>query len=455
MTKILVIDDEKNVHYSFKRVFKDLEIISALNAGEGLEILDSDVGISLIISDIKMPGMSGLDLLTELKSRGVKIPVIIITAHGTLENAINAVKNGATDYLIKPFDFKKLKEAVYNSLNIEIHSGEKKIPEKKEGGEQAFLIGNSALMQDVYREIAKVALKDVTVLITGESGTGKELVAKAVHYYSHRKDGPFVAVNCGAIPSELIESELFGYEKGAFTGAYKKTAGKFQLASGGTLFLDEIGELPLHLQVKILRVLQESEVVPLGSSSPVNIDVRIVAATNKNLKDESKDGNFREDLFYRLNVIGINLPPLKDRKEDIPSLVEHFVKNINRQYSLEINGLDKKASQKLLMYDFPGNVRELENVITRASINASGNVIELKDIELDFSEEIFHSKLEKNLENIIKMLMERNIKAFPYVEKIMLSTLLKINDYNQSKTADYLGINRNTLRKKLQEHKIL
>lgn len=454
MNRILVIDDEKNVHYSFKRVFKDLEILSAYGAEEGLEILNKDCQFSLIISDIKMSGMSGLDLLDELKKREVTIPVVIITAHGTLENAINAIKQGAYDYLIKPFDFQKLKSVIYSALSLPAERTA--TPEEvEEPGTQRFLIGNSAMMQDVYREIAKVAQKDITVLITGESGTGKEMVAKAIHYYSTRKSEPFVAVNCGAIPSELIESELFGFEKGAFTGAHKKTSGRFQQAHGGTLFLDEVGELPLHLQVKILRALQEREITPLGAYESQKVDVRIIAATNRDLKEEIKAGNFREDLFYRLNVVRIHLPPLRDRKDDIPFLIDYFLLNIKKMHDLRIMGFSEEAMQKIMHYNFPGNVRELENIVTRAAVSTNSEIIQEEDIDLDFSQEYFTTKMERNLENVIRVLYEREIKVDAFLEKVLLSTLMKIFNFNQSKAADYLEINRNTLRKKLQDYELL
>jgi two-component system nitrogen regulation response regulator GlnG len=451
MKKILVIDDEKNVHYSFKRVFRDLEILSALSAEEGREILAQNPDVELILADIKMPGITGIELMESLKEEGSQIPIIIITAHGSLENAIQAVQKGAYDYLIKPFDFHKLKSAVYHALEIT----EKKVEKKLETPKEKFLIGNSPVMQDIYREIARVALKDVTVLITGESGTGKERVAKAIHHYSPRKTGPFIAVNCGAIPSDLMESELFGYEKGAFTGAHKKTSGKFEQAHGGTLFLDEIGELPLNLQVKILRAIQEMEITPLGSSHSLRVDVRIVTATNRDLKEEIRKTNFREDLYYRLNVFPIHLPALRARKEDIPLLSQYFIENINSHHKMKIRGLSDSAQEKLLTYDFPGNIRELENIITRSALSAHSDVIESEDIDLGGSEEVFLTRIEKNMENIIQLIFDKGIPAHELTERVLLSTLLKKFDYNQTRTAEYLNINRNTLRKKLKDHQIL
>lgn len=453
MKKILIIDDEKNVHYSFKRIFPELEIESALSGEEALGILKERQDFSLIISDIKMSGISGLELLEKLKIQKINTPVIIITAHGTLDNAVNAVKKGAYDYLIKPFDLQKLKTVIYNALNI----GESQGGEKHDKSEikELFLVGKSLIMQDIYKEIARVALKDVTVLITGESGTGKELVARAIHHYSLRKEKPFVAVNCGAIPSELMESELFGYEKGAFTGAAKKNIGKFQQAENGTLFLDEIGDLPLNLQVKILRALQEMEIAPLGAEKTQKINVRIIAATNRGLKEEIKKRNFREDLYYRLNVVQIHLPPLRQRTEDIPHLIQHFIENVNFHHKMKMKGITEPALEKLMSYDFPGNVRELENIITRAAIHCHSDWIEKDDVQIDSSDEFFLSRMEKNLEGWIKILLEKDIPVHHYLEKTLLSTLLKKFDSNQSKMADYLEINRNTLRKKLKDYHIL
>lgn len=454
MKKILVIDDEKNVHYSFKRIFPDLDITSALNAEEALEILSGGMSFSLILSDIKMPGISGLELLQKLKAMKLETPIMIMTAHGTLENAINAVKQGAYDYLIKPFDFQKLKDLVYHALSQKAEEKAKSsAPAEKQREE--LLIGNSAVMQDIYREIARVAMKDITVLVTGESGTGKELVARAIHHYSDRKNQPFVPVNCGAIPSELMESELFGYEKGAFTGAHKKTLGKFQQAEGGTLFLDEIGELPLNLQVKILRAIQEMEITPLGSEKSIKVNVRLITATNRDLKNEIREGSFREDLYYRLNVIRIHLPPLRERKEDLPDLVRFFIHQINGHHKLKIQGLAPDALDKLLSYDFPGNVRELENIITRASVRCHSDRLEREDIEFDSSEEAYGYKMEKNLESLINLIFEKGIRVDQFLERVMLLTLMKKFDHNQSKTADYLGLNRNTLRKMLKDHSIL
>ncbi|HCL58009.1 MAG TPA: two-component system response regulator [Spirochaetia bacterium] len=450
--KILIIDDEKNVHYSFKRVFEQLAISSAYSAEEGLEKLSAEKDFNLIICDIKMPGLSGLELLEKLKKDKIEIPVIIITAHGTLENAINAIQNGAYDYLIKPFDFQKLKTVIFNALNLSDKESSAKV---ESSFKNELIVGDSLVMQEIYKEIAKVAGKDVTVLVTGESGTGKELIAKAVHYYSLRRNSPFVAVNCGAIPSELMESELFGYEKGAFTGAVKRTAGKFQQAENGTLFLDEIGELPPHLQVKILRALQEREIMMLGSSEPVKVNVRIIAATNKDLKEEIKQGVFREDLYYRLNVVRIHLPPLRDRKEDIAHLVKRFIENINKNHHLKINGIAQEALEKLQSYDFPGNIRELENIITRAAIHCHSDRLEAGSIELDSSEELYLNQIEKNIESLANVLFEKGVQVDSFMEKTVLNMLLKKFDYNQSKTAEYLHLNRNTLRKKLKDFNII
>jgi len=445
MKKVLLIDDEKNFHYSFKRVFSDIDVISCYSAFEANKVIEKE-DIALIILDIKMPGKSGLELLDEIRKVNKDIPVIIITAHGDFQTAIESMQKGATDYLLKPFDFEELKKVVYSKLNEIGDKKSKTVFDLKEYS----IIGKSIPMQEVYKKIAKVVNKDINVLITGESGVGKERVAKSIHYYSNRRDKPFVAVNCGAIPENLLESEFFGYKKGAFTGAYADTKGKFLLADGGTLFLDEIGELPQTLQVKILRVLQESEITPIGSEKTIKINVRIIAATNKDLEKEVEKGNFREDLYYRLSVFPIHIPPLRERKEDIPEIVDYIIQNLKNEKKININNITNKAIQKLMAYDFPGNIRELENIIIHAAINSYNGYIDENNISF-----LNQNKESIDIENILESLYLKNVKLTDYFENEILKFLIKKMNNNQTKIAEYLNINRNTLRSKLKKYNLI
>ncbi|HOJ50393.1 MAG TPA: sigma-54 dependent transcriptional regulator [Spirochaetota bacterium] len=452
MKKILLVDDEKNFHYSFKRVFKDLDILSCYSPEEAEKILNKNKeDISIIILDIKMPGKSGLQFLEEIRKNKIDVPIIIITAHGDLETAVEAIKKGATEYLLKPFDFEELKNVIYSKID----SQKTENINKNDAIEKHIIIGKSAKIQEVYKKIAKIAEKDITVLITGESGVGKERVARAIHYYSRRKNMPFVAVNCGAIPENLLESELFGYTKGAFTGAYSDKKGKFLLANNGTLFLDEVGELPQHLQVKVLRAIQESEITPVGSEKTIKIDVRIIAATNKDLKEEIKKGNFREDLYYRLNVFPINIPPLRERKEDIKDIITFIIKRLNIEKNINVKGISDKALNKLLSYDFPGNIRELENIISHAAIISYDGYIDEDSIEINQEIEKSYQNIDKIIEQIFEIIFEKGLKIDQFLEKEVLKFLLKKMDNNQSKIAEYLEINRNTLRTKLKKHDLI
>jgi two-component system response regulator PilR (NtrC family) len=368
-SRILVVDDERSMREFLEIFFRreGYEVTTADSVEQALVALDAD-DYDLVITDIQMPDRTGLDLLHDLRERSPETPVVVITAFATTENAIAAMKQGAYDYITKPFKVDEIRVVVEKALEKKLLASENRRL-KKELRSQArsrALVGTSGAMQRVYELVAQVAATKANVLVAGESGTGKELVARAIHDQSDRSDKPFVAVNCAAIPENLLESELFGHVKGAFTGAVHAKAGLFETADGGTLFFDEIGELPAALQVKLLRVIQEKTIRRVGGTPDRKVDVRIVAATNRRLEDEVAGGRFREDLYYRLNVIQIGLPPLRQRPEDIPLLVQHFIEKYAGELGREIDGCSDDALDTLLAYPFPGNVRELENVIERA-----------------------------------------------------------------------------------------
>ena len=368
MVKVLVADDEKSIRLVLKKYLsaKGYQVVEAADGREALELLKKEKPAVAFV-DVKMPKLNGLELLKEVKD----VPIVMLTAYGTMDYTVKAMELGAVDYITKPFSFEEIDEALEKSLK------RPKVEEVEGIGEQE-IVGSSKKMQEVFKIVGKVAKSSITVLITGESGTGKEVIARAIHNYSERKNKPFVAVNCAELPPNLLEAELFGYEKGAFTGATATKKGLFEQADGGTIFLDEIGELPVELQAKLLRVLQEKEVRPVGSTKAKKVDVRVIAATNRDLEEEVKKGNFREDLYFRLNVVKIELPPLMERKEDVLPLAYHFIKKFSNEFKLPPKELSERAVKFLLSYDFPGNVRELENMILRAMVLSSGPVIDLR-----------------------------------------------------------------------------
>jgi two-component system response regulator AtoC len=338
-------------------------VVTASHGEEALARMGREV--STVITDLKMPGLDGMGLLRRLSAEYPDVPVVMITAHGSVENAVEAVKLGAFDYVEKPFDQEQIRQIVAKAMRTHMLSRRNARPEEPTTSGRFRLVGNSNAIKQVYQVVEKVANTPSTVLITGESGTGKELVARALHDNSARKDAPFIKINCAAIPKTLMESELFGYEKGAFTGAVGSKPGRFELAHGGSLFLDEIGEIPVEMQVKLLRVLQESEFERVGGIKTIKVDVRLITATNRDLATEITTGGFREDLYYRLNVVPIHLPPLRERKEDIPLLVDHFITRFNERLKKEISGIEPAAVDKLVAHGWQGNIRELENVIER------------------------------------------------------------------------------------------
>jgi two-component system response regulator AtoC len=372
---VLIVDDELNI----RRVLAALlrreghEVSTAADGEQALAVLQH-APVHVVVTDLVMPKLDGLELLKRIAIDYPDIPVIVITAHGSVDSAVQALKTGAFDYITKPFEQEELKKVVEKAARA--HDLERQnVHGEAEQGERPPFVGESPAMKAIFEIVAKVAESPSTVLITGESGTGKELVAQALHRGSSRRDKPLIKVNCAAIPKDLVESELFGYEKGAFTGAVGSKPGRFELADGGTLFLDEIGEVPLEMQVKLLRALQESEFERVGGIKTIHVDVRLITATNRDLKALIAEGRFREDLFYRLNVVPIALPPLRERKEDIPLLIDHFIKKYNRRLGKKIERIEEEAVQILLGYSWPGNIRELENLMERSVLFAEDRTI--------------------------------------------------------------------------------
>lgn len=380
MEKVLIVDDELNMrvvlHAMLKK--KGYQVSEAADGLEALEHLGKEV-IDVIVTDLKMPRLNGLGLLEGVKTRHPEIPVIIITAHGTIETAVDALKKGAFDYITKPFDQAELISVIDKAIRTRIKNHDELILAEEEIGRYG-IVGRSEKIREIYKTIEQVSSTATTILITGETGTGKELIAHAIHQGSPRRDNAYIKINCGAIAESLIESELFGYEKGAFTGAASAKPGKFELADEGTIFLDEIGELPKDMQVKLLQVLQDQTFERVGGIRTIKVDVRIITATNRDLLKEIKEGNFREDLYYRLNVVPIKMPPLRERKEDIAPLAYYFLERFNTKLNKNIKGIDQRVLDCFKNYSWPGNVRELENLIERIILLTDGESISLSDI---------------------------------------------------------------------------
>lgn len=439
--KVLICDDEENIRNLMKR-FLALEGLDSDTAENGLSaerMLRSDVYDAVLI-DLRMPGMDGLELLKWLRQEGFRMPAIMISAHGEITDAVEALKNGADDYIVKPFD---PEEVVIKLKNLVEAASLKSVAESS--GKDGSLVGESLEMMDVQRIIEKIAPTHATVLITGESGTGKEVVAREIHRLSSVKDGPFIAINIGGVPENLLESELFGYEKGAFTGALQRKTGLFELASGGTLFLDEIGDMPFSLQVKILRVLQEKKITRLGGTNPMPINARIIAATNKDLESMVREGHFREDLFYRLNVVRIHIPPLRERPADIPVLAAYIITKYSKEMGLKITGFTPEALDALRHHSFYGNVRELENIIERAMIFADSETIGINDLDL-------RSGLQKN--DVQKAVPASDVLTLRDAERNAIIRALQRWEGNRTRAAEELGISRRTLISKIQEYGI-
>jgi len=477
MEKILIIDDDDGLIHFLSRFFtrKGYTVSACSDGHSALETLDR-TPVDLILLDYKMPDLNGLDTLKQIRKSQVKTPVIIMTAYGTTETTIEAMKLGAYDYLLKPFDRKELSRIVFDALLLnrqmkEVVSFPSTAGKMLRAPAKSVLkiVGNHKKMQDVYKLIGQVAEKDVTILIAGESGTGKELVARAIYHHSHRKDKPFITVNCAAIPDTLFESELFGYERGAFTGAERTHIGKIERCNGGTLFLDEIGDMSLSTQAKVLRILQESEIERLGGSETIPVDVRIIAATNKNLEKEIEHGRFRDDLYWRLKIISIDLPPLRNRVGDIPALVDYFVARFSEEYSKPVRYVSEDAILKFKSYSWPGNVRELENCIRRAVLLCSGEVVlEEHLITLESDEDIAREapsleqltdKLKEKLEDLIPDILRlskqnTHTNIIDLLEETLISKALQECGNNQVKAAKMLGISRNTLRHRIKKYAV-
>ena len=470
LTRILVADDEESMRWVLSKALKrkGFSVDLAIDGRQALSMIQ-DGSYDLAILDIKMPGINGLDLLDKIREQKKDLLVVIMTAEASMKNAVEAMKRGAYDYITKPFDLDVIDaiiEKVGRARDVAGQVSMLKQELKERYQVEKNIIGNSPAMREVYKTIGKVAVSDVTVLVQGESGTGKELVARAVHFNSGRLGKPFVAINCAAIPKELLESELFGSEKGSFTGSVERKLGKFEQANQGTLFLDEIGDMPLDLQAKILRVLQEREVTRTGGNQSIPVDVRIVAATNQELMEKVRLKEFREDLFYRLNVVPINLVPLRERREDIPLLVQYFLNRVCVEMDVPLKQCSDEAIALLSGYSWPGNVRELENAIKRAVILSSDPLLTAVDFSglqsapgmeksasQDASlEELVDTKLRSCL-NGIEQLEHGEIHSMvlEQVERPLIRIILEKTRWNQVKAADILGINRNTLRKKISE----
>lgn len=449
--KILVVDDEKGMRDLLYKLLKKegYEVLLAEDGEQGLETA-KEFSPDVIIADLDMPIMNGIEMIKKIKAFDPNATIIIITAYASIESAIEALKLGAYDYIIKPFKTDEIRLVVSKAMERINLINENQYLKQEINNTIYFpgVIGKSEKMKKTLELIEAVAKTDSIVLIEGESGTGKELVARAIHHNSNRKDGPFIVLNCGAIAEGVLESELFGHERGSFSGAIMQRKGRFELAHKGSLFIDEIGELPLSAQTRLLRVLQEKEFERVGGNFPIKVDVRIIAATNKNLEKEVKEHRFREDLYYRLNVFKITLPPLRERIEDLPELCKYFIEKFNREMNKNIKGISDDAMSFLRSYHWPGNIRELQNIIERAIVLSKGEYITPRELPDNLSSNIKNTSFElvdgENLESVIEK-----------IEREFILKALKKAGYSQTKTAEILGIKRTTLRYKLEKYGLI
>jgi two-component system NtrC family response regulator len=454
METVLIVDDEKNYTRILGAVLEEegFETLTANSGPEALEILEGS-DVDLVLTDMKMPQMDGIQLLEKIKTRDSELPVIMMTAHGTVDKAVEAMQKGAYSYILKPFDNDRLIIYVRKAVAMFRVIKENRDLRNAVSSQYSFgsIIGKSKVMQQVFDTIRKVAPSNATVLIEGESGTGKELVAKSIHFNSPRREKPFVAVNCSALAETLLESELFGHEKGAFTGAVSMRKGRFELADTGTLFLDEIGDMSTGLQVKLLRVLQEKVFERVGGTKPIAVNIRVIAATNRNLKEEMKKERFREDLYYRLNVVHIALPSLKQRQQDIRLLLDHFIKKYadERKHSVPVTGIDPDVERLFYEYSWPGNVRELENLIERIMIMSPGGVITPADLPKSFKETAHDDLYIESVPADAKL-----YDTLTMIEKTMILRALKKTGYIQSRAAELLGIGKSGLNQKIKKYNL-
>ncbi len=455
---IWVVDDDRSIRWVLEKALKqaEMEVKTYENADSVLKDLEQ-AEPDAIISDVRMPGMDGLELLNQIHRRYPDLPVIIITAHSDLDSAVSAYHGGAFEYLPKPFD---VDDAVELTRRAVIHHREVSENSIDSGDDETGIIGEAPSMQEVFRAIGRLSRSNITVLINGESGTGKELVAKALHRHSPRADKPFIALNMAAIPRDLLESELFGHEKGAFTGAQSSRQGRFEQANGGTLFLDEIGDMPAELQTRLLRVLADGEFYRVGGHSPVKVDVRIIAATHQNLEQRVKQGDFREDLFHRLNVIRIHIPALRERGEDIPLLARHFLAQAAEELNSEVKSLDEEVKAYLSRLDWPGNVRQLENTCRWLTVMSPGQIVHMDDLPPELLDETQVAQRDASWLDGLRNWAEQQLAqgasgildiTTPQYEKVMIEAALKKSGGRRQDAAKLLGWGRNTLTRKIKE----
>ena len=445
--RVLIIDDEETILDSCTQVLEKAgyTVKGARDGEEGLNAFNTET-YHVVLLDLKLPGSNGIEVLRHIKTENPETPVIIMTGYASVESAVEAMKLGAFDYMAKPFSPKELRVNIGKALNNRKVLLENLYLRKELEAKSEFdlVIGKSEAMQAVLDMVKRVSPSESTVLITGDSGTGKEMLAREIHKHSLRREGPFVVVDCGALVETLFESELFGHTRGSFTGAYETKHGRFEVAHGGTIFLDEISNISLNIQAKLLRAIQEKEVTRVGSSKPIKIDVRIIAATHENLAEAVKEGKFREDLFYRLSVVPIQLPPLRDRKEDIPLLIDHFLRKYNKRSKKNIEGIDPKAVKPLMEYNWPGNIRELENTIERAVVLVRNDKIGLEDL-------IYHGI---GASSTILEPIGGKYKSLDQIEEEYIRIVFFSQHGNKSQTARILGIDRKTLLSKLKRYNI-
>jgi DNA-binding NtrC family response regulator len=442
--RILVVEDEDKLRrvIELQLMTAGFDVDKAPTAEEGLKMADR---ADMVLTDLKLPHMDGLEFLHLIRRQNTQVPVIMMTAFGSVETAVEAMKAGATDFLLKPFSLDHMMQVVQKALEVRALREENRELKAELGRRYEFdnIIGRSGPMQEIFATIERVAPTRATVLLTGESGVGKDLIARAIHFHSPRRDRPLVKINCTAIPENLMESELFGYEKGAFTGAQTSKPGKFEQADTGTVFLDEIGDVPAAIQVKLLRILQEREFERLGSNVTRHIDVRLVAATNQDLRAALEQGTFREDLYYRLNVVPMNIPPLRERKQDIPALANHFIRKLVPDTGTHVEGISEAAMEKLMSYHWPGNVRELENVIERSLVMTGGTQLEPSDIRLETAPRPRPQSGDAHF-------LPDGMTLDQYEQEIIREALRRA-DGNKSQAARLLGLTRNALRYRLTQ----